>query len=61
LALKFLVWHFGTFLPFYGDFGLQDIRMALMLFGNPGMMSSMLMVMPDRAISGDGEFVVLFF
>jgi len=49
------IWHFWivvgleilglAFWHFFGDFGLEDFRLALMLFGNPGMMSSMLMVM----------------
>jgi len=30
LASKFLVWHFVAFL---GEFGLEDIRLALMFFG----------------------------
>jgi len=33
----------ALFWPF-GNFGLEDFRLALMLFGNPGMMSSLLMV-----------------
>jgi len=32
LALKFLVWHFGTFLAFLGEFGLEDFYLALKLF-----------------------------
>jgi len=47
LCLAF--WHFLAFLAFFGDFGLEDFRLALMLFGNPGMMSLMLMVMPVRS------------
>jgi len=38
----------ALFWPF-GNFHLEDFRLALMLFGNPDMMSSMLMVMPVRS------------
>jgi len=42
---------FGTLALFwpFGNFGLEDYRLALMLFVNPGMMSSMLMVTPVRS------------
>jgi len=31
LALKILIWHFGTYLAFLDKFGLEDLTLALML------------------------------
>jgi len=31
MALKFLVWLFGSFLAFLGEFGIEDFYLAFML------------------------------